>query len=90
MQERISEDEYADVAYYALAMVDSVIDLMDYPYPSMRNHVQKRRSVGIGLTNVAHYLAKNYVNYSSRAGKTKLHELAEMHSYYLHEASETC
>lgn len=84
---RISEDEYADVAYYALAMVDSVIDLMDYPYPSMRNHVQKRRSVGIGLTNVAHYLAKNYVNYSSRAGKTKLHELAEMHSYYLHEAS---
>lgn len=84
---RIKPEEYADVAYYALAMVDSVIDLMEYPYPSMKNHVQKRRSVGIGLTNVAHYLASNYVDYSSRAGKTKLHELAEMHSYYLHEAS---
>lgn len=84
---RITEEEYGDVAYYALAMVDSVIDLMEYPYPSMAHHVRKRRSVGIGLTNVAHYLAKNYVNYSSRAGKTKLHELAEMHSYHLHEAS---
>lgn len=84
---RIKKEEYADVAYYALAMVDSVIDMMEYPYPSMKNHVQKRRSVGIGLTNVAHYLASNYVNYSSRAGKTLLHELAEMHSYHLHEAS---
>jgi ribonucleoside-diphosphate reductase alpha chain len=84
---RISKEEYEDVAYYALAMVDSVMDEMDYPYLSMKRTVQARRSVGIGITNVAHYMAKNYVTYSSRAGKTLLHELAEMHSYYLHKAS---
>lgn len=84
---RISEDEYEDVAYYCLLMIDNVMDMMDYPYESMKKSVQARRSVGVGITNLAHYLAKNYETYSSREGKTLIHELAERHSYWLHKGS---
>lgn len=84
---RISDDEYEDVAYYCLLMIDNVMDMMDYPYESMKKSVQARRSVGVGITNLAHYLAKNYETYSSREGKTLIHELAERHSYWLHRGS---
>lgn len=84
---RISDEEYEDVAYYCLLMIDNVMDMMDYPYPSMKKSVQARRSVGVGITNLAHYLAKNYETYSSREGKTLIHELAERHSYWLHKGS---
>lgn len=84
---RISDEEYEDVAYYCLLMIDNVMDMMDYPYPSMKKSVQARRSVGVGITNLAHYLAKNYETYSSREGKTLIHELAERHSFWLHKGS---
>ena len=84
---RISEEEYEDVSYYSLLAVDNVIDLMEYPFPQVENTAKGRRSVGIGITNLAHDMAVRGLSYSSLEGKNYMHSLAEMHSFYLHSAS---
>ncbi len=84
---RISPEEYEDVAYYALLMVDNVIDIMEYPFPQLEVTAKARRSVGIGLTNLAYDLASKGLSYSSLEGKNYMHRLAEMHCYYMYKAS---
>ena len=84
---RVTEEEYEDVAYYTLLMVDRVIDIMEYPYPHMKRTVQARRSVGIGITNLAHFMAMNKLSYMTEEGRNAVHAHAEMHSYFLHKAS---
>lgn len=84
---RISEEEYEDVAYYTVLMIDNVMDIMDYPYESLAYTAKARRSIGVGLTNLAYYLASNFATYSSESGKQLVNDLAELHSYSLHKAS---
>ena len=80
-------EEYEDVAYYTLKMIDNTIDMMDYPFPALKTTAQARRSVGVGITGLATYLAKNFEMYSSVTGKTLIHQLAELHMYSLIKAS---
>lgn len=84
---RIKPEEYEEVAYYTLLMIDNVMDMMEYPFSTLKDSAQYRRSVGVGITNLAHYLASNFTNYSSPRGKKLMHQLAELHSYSLHRAS---
>lgn len=84
---RVSEEEYYSVAYYTLKMVDNVIELMDYPFPQLERTAKARRSIGIGITNLAYAMAKGGYSYSSEEGKNFVHRLAELHSYSLHKAS---
>lgn len=84
---RVSEDEYEDVAYYTLLAIDNVISLMDYAFPCLEHSAKNRRSVGVGITNLAHDLASKGLSYQTLEGKNYMHQLAEMHSYYLHKAS---
>ncbi|AGG57940.1 ribonucleoside diphosphate reductase subunit alpha [Vibrio phage helene 12B3] len=84
---RVSEEEYEDVAYYTTLMVDNVIDIMEYPFKQMEHTVKARRSIGIGITNLAHDLARRGLSYKTLEGKNYMHRLAEMHSYYIHKAS---
>ncbi|BCG50177.1 ribonucleoside-diphosphate reductase subunit alpha [Ralstonia phage RP13] len=83
----VKDNEYEEVAYYAALMVDNVIDIMDYPFPQLKYTAQARRSIGIGITNLAHDMAKRGLQYSSPWGKKYMHRLAETHSFYLHKAS---
>lgn len=84
---RVTEQEYEDVAYYTLLCVDNVIDITAYPSKVTEYTAKNRRSVGIGITNLAYDIAKRGLSYSSLEGKNYMHSLAEMHSYYLHKAS---
>lgn len=84
---RVSKEEYEDVAYYTLLMIDNVMDIMEYPYEQMDYTVSNRRSVGVGITNLAHYFAENHAVYGSPESKQLAHDLAELHSYSLHKAS---
>lgn len=84
---RITEDEYEDVAYYTVLMIDNVMEIMDYPYEQMDFTAKARRSIGVGITNLAHYIAKHEVTYGSPESKQLVHDLAELHSYSLHKAS---
>ena len=84
---RVKPGEYEDVAYYTVLMIDNVMDIMTYPYENMESTVKKRRSIGVGITNVAHYIATHRVPYGSPESKQLVHDLAELHSYSLHKAS---
>lgn len=84
---RVKPEEYGDVAYYTVLMIDNVMDIMTYPYENMGSTVKKRRSIGVGITNVAHYIATHRVPYGSPESKQLVHDLAELHSYSLHKAS---
>lgn len=84
---RVTPEEYEDVAYYTVLMIDNVMEIMTYPYENMESTVKKRRSIGVGLTNVAHFIASHKVAYGSPESKQLVHDLAELHSYSLHKAS---
>lgn len=84
---RVSDEEIPEVLYYTLLMVDNVISLMEYPFPNLAHTARARRSVGIGITNLAHDMAARGYKYSSKEGKRYIHRVMETHSYYLHKAS---
>ena len=84
---RVTAEEYGDVAYYTVLMIDNVMDIMDYPYEQMDYSAKARRSIGVGITNLAHYIATHRVSYGSPESKQLVHDLAELHSFSLHKAS---
>lgn len=82
-----SDEEYEESCYYALKMISDVIDIMDYPFPSLEFTAKARRSAGVGITNLAHDLAMKGYNYTSAESKKYIHRQAERHSYFLHKAA---
>ncbi|HCL5291508.1 TPA: ribonucleoside-diphosphate reductase subunit alpha [Salmonella enterica] len=80
-------DSLKDVAFYAVAALDSLLDYQDYPMDAAEISAKARRSLGIGVTNFAYYLAKNGFNYSGAAGNQLVHETFEAIQYYLLDAS---
>lgn len=84
---RIKPEEYEDVAYYTVLTIDNIIESMEYPFYHNELTAKARRSIGVGITNLAHYLAASGTNYSEEKGKVLMHELAERHYYWLARAS---
>lgn len=66
--------------------LDSVIDKQDYTVAAARKML-KRRSLGVGITNLAYYLAKNDVTYDDPKALVLVDELMEYVQYYLLKAS---
>jgi ribonucleoside-diphosphate reductase alpha chain len=66
--------------------LDFVIENQDYPVYAAKKML-KRRSVGVGITNLAYYLAKKDVKYDDPKALVILDELMEHIQYYLIKAS---
>lgn len=84
---RVKKEEYEDVAYITALLIDNVIETMEYPFKHTELTAKARRSIGVGITNLAHYLANSHFSYSSVEGKKLIHDHAEMHYYYMLKAS---
>ncbi|CAH9014302.1 putative ribonucleoside triphosphate reductase alphachain [Vibrio phage 501E54-1] len=84
---RVSPEEWEDVCYYAALAIDEVMDIMDYPFPSLKTTAQARRNIGVGITDLAGHMAERKLAYSSKEGKQYMHRLAELHSYSMIKAS---
>lgn len=82
-----SDKDYRDACRMAVRTLDSVIDYQDYPVKAGENFTKNRRSLGIGITNLAGWLAKNKVKYTDPEALTLVHEMMERIQYYLIEAS---
>jgi ribonucleoside-diphosphate reductase alpha chain len=69
--------------------LDELLDYQDYPVLAARNSTYNRRPLGIGIINLAYWLARNDLSYQhiDSNGLAKLHEYAEAWSYYLIKAS---
>ena len=80
----LSELEHlCDLAVRAL---DALIDYQDYPVNAALK-TKERRSLGIGFTGLAHYIAKHKVKYSDVKAAQLTHELAEALQFYCLKAS---
>ena len=82
-----TDEEYEKIAYLVCKAIDNTIESSVYPFPAIEKTAKARRSIGVGLTDVAYYMAKHNLKYDTEEGRNALHRLAERHSYFLHKAS---
>jgi|SRR5690554_874566 len=80
-------EELEDLADLIVRALDSLLDYQDYPIPAARNATMARRTLGVGVTNFAYYLAKNGVRYSDGSANGLVHRTFEAIQYYLLKAS---
>lgn len=67
--------------------LDEIVDIQDYFNKASENFAKKRRSLGIGITNLAAFLAKNELSYSSAKALPVIDEWMEHFQYYLLKSS---
>ena len=71
----------------AVRALDEIIDHQEYPVKAAEVSTKARRSLGIGYIGLAHYLAKQKLNYSDPKAWKQVDELTENFQYYLLKAS---
>ena len=82
-----SDEQYEEVAYYALLMIDKCIHLAEYELPHIGYTSKARLNAGVGILGLAHLMARNHKLYTTPEGKQFIHQAAERHYYHLVRAS---
>jgi ribonucleoside-diphosphate reductase alpha chain len=82
-----NDEQYAEVAYYALKMIDVCIHKSNYVFKNLEDTAKARLSAGVGVLGLAHLMAKNNIKYSTQEGRDFLHTLFETHMWHLLNAS---
>lgn len=86
-----SLEELEELAKLVVRALDALLDYQDYPIAAARNGSLGRRTLGIGVINLAYYLAKNGVGYSNadfkKNANSLTHRTFEAIQYYLLKAS---
>ncbi|WP_020682126.1 class 1a ribonucleoside-diphosphate reductase subunit alpha [Marinobacterium rhizophilum] len=80
-------DELENLSDLIVRALDNLLDYQDYPILAAQNATQWRRTLGVGVTNFAYYLAKNGVRYSDGSANGLVHRTFEAIQYYLLKAS---
>jgi len=81
-----SWNELYKVAEYIVRILDYVIENQDYPINAAKKML-KRRSIGVGVTNFAYWLAKQGIKYSDKEALFYVDELFEHIQFSLLKAS---
>ena len=76
-------EKYCTLAVRAL---DNLLDYQEYPIKAAQNATMNRRPLGVGIINLAYFLAKRGLKYNDEAFDL-IDEYAEAWSYYLIKAS---
>lgn len=67
--------------------LDSLLDYQNYPIKAAKLATDYRRTLGVGVTNLAYYLAKNSVKYSDGSANGLVHRTFEAIQFNLLKAS---
>jgi len=81
-----SMEELDKCSEYCVRLLDFIIEHQDYPVNASRKML-KRRSLGVGVTNFAYWLAKQDLKYTDPEALEKVDELFERIQYSLLVAS---
>lgn len=82
------KDERIPVACeYLIRFLDNMIDYMTYDMEEVEYSSTKRRALGIGHSDLFHFLAKNKKFYNTEEGKELIHRRMESSYYNLLKAS---
>lgn len=80
-------DDLESICRNSVRALDSLLSYQDYMVTAARTSTEKYRPLGIGITNLAYYLAKNGVKYSDQAAYVLMHDTMEAISFYCIKAS---
>ena len=80
-------DELENLSDLIVRALDSLLDYQEYPMPAAYRASMQRRTLGVGVTNFAYYLAKNGVRYSDGSANNLTHRTFEAVQYHLLKAS---
>ena len=78
-----SDNELEKVCDITVRMLDEIIDYQDYFCPAAENFATKRRSLGVGITNLAAVLAKNNLKYNDKETPNFVADFMEKQQYFL-------
>jgi ribonucleoside-diphosphate reductase alpha chain len=82
-----SDDDIAKACDVLVNTLEYVIDYQDYPVLAGENFTKNRRSLGIGITNLAGFLAKNKLQYGEKEALQLIHDTMEKIQWNLLDAS---
>tara|TARA_Y100001956_G_scaffold80645_1_gene96257 strand:- start:3998 stop:6286 length:2289 start_codon:yes stop_codon:yes gene_type:complete len=86
---KVSFEEYPVIADLMVRTVNVMIDKAPALTPSMRESILRRRSIGIGITDLAGYLYREGLDYDgSEESFQAVGRLSEHHYYWLLKASQ--
>ncbi len=71
----------------AVRGLDALLTYQDYPIQAARSATENRRPLGVGIINLAYWLAKNDLSYSDPRALALVDRWAQHWSYYLIRAS---
>jgi len=81
-----STDQFERIARLTVRALDNLLDYQDYPVLAAKKHTMDYRPLGIGMINLAYFLAKNDCRYDDNALEL-VQEYAEAWSFHLIKAS---
>ena len=79
-------EDFAKPCELAVRGLDALLDYQDYPVKAGQRSAMKYRPLGIGIINLAYWMASNDMTYS-KPNLEKVDQYAEAWSYYLIKAS---
>lgn len=82
-----SDTEHEKVCDLSVRMLDELIDIQDYFHPAAENFAKNKRSLGIGVLNLADWLLKQGLDYESPEAPTAISRFFEKQQYYLIKSS---
>lgn len=83
----IKDERVPVIAEYLVRFLDNMIDYMNYTIPEVEYSTTKRRALGIGHSDMFHYLAKSKKFYNTNDGRELIHKRIENCFYHLLLAS---
>lgn len=83
----VSDERIPVVSEWAVRFLDAMIDYMDYSHEEVELPAKLRRTLGIGHSDIFHFMAKNKEFYNTQSGRNLLHDRIELASYHMHRAS---
>lgn len=84
---RLTDERVPIASEFAVRFLDEMIDYMDYSHEELEYAAKKRRTIGIGNSDVFHFMAKNKEFYNTKSGRNLIHDRVELASYYMHKTS---
>ena len=82
-----SDEDFERVCDAIVRMLDEIIDIQEYFDLAAKNFCQNKRSLGIGITNLAAFLAKRKIKYTDKEAVDLIDEWMEKQQYFLIKAS---
>lgn len=83
----VDDKEIPEICNYLVRFLDNMIDYMTYDMEEVEYSSKKRRTLGIGSSDLFHFLAKNKQFYNTKEGQELIFNRHELMYYYLLKTS---